>query len=348
MLHKHFSICSIFALLFGTSVTLAADRVHFLDAKVRPASGTIEEMSAEKVTVAVQNTNREIPANEIAFIDYDGEPSKLRAARTSYRAGRFTEALDQLAAMDSSELTTSFLKQEHDFLRAMAKAKIVLGANAASVTFDDVEKDLTYFVRNHRDSFHYYDVCQSYGDLMVRMGQPEKAKNAFQALAKAPWPEHRATAAVARGWIELEAADAKENTERTEVNRAREFFVTVTEMAENTENMVDQKKTAHIGLARCLILEEKNDEALQALEKILVEKTSSASMIEARLYNALGEVYQKLGQSQHALIAYLHTDLLFADAKTEHLIALKALAQLWRDVNHPERARETTQRLSSP
>ena len=49
--------------------------------------------------------------------------------------------------------------------------------------------------------------------------------------------------------------------------------------------------------------------------------------------------------NREALYAFLHTDLLFSKEKDEHARALAQIARIWRELNRPDRADETLERL---
>ena len=64
---------------------------------------------------------------------------------------------------------------------------------------------------------------------------------------------------------------------------------------------------------------------------------NTARMI-ARLYNALGRCYLKQNKPKDAVMAYLHTDVLFYADADAHAEALFHLSKLWSDINKSDRA----------
>lgn len=333
-------IALLFLPLFSLLLTSAAsaDRINMIDGRGRAVTGTILLINEEKITVSVRNNQQDIPANIIASTVFDGEPSQLGAARVAFIGSRMSEALELLKSVDPKELTKQGPKQDYEYFKAAAKARMVLAGEGPASMAAEAEKELADFIRTNRNSYHFYDVCELYGDLMVAMEQADKAKNAYAALAKAPWPEYNLMATVGLGMAEL-----REN----KIAEARANFEKIAQSTEDSEQAARPKGLARVGLALCLAAENKTDEAIAALEKIAAETSGEDSGFLARLYNSLGMVYSQAGKPQNAIIAYMHTDLLFATARNEHIAALKALSKLWRDSNREDRAQAVDQQLKT-
>ena len=78
-----------------------------------------------------------------------------------------------------------------------------------------------------------------------------------------------------------------------------------------------------------------------------VIKASPAEDYQAQsaAYNSLGDCLRAAGKPKDALIAYLHTDLLYSKDKEQHPRALANLAKLFRDLKRDDRADDALTRL---
>ncbi|MDR2757423.1 MAG: tetratricopeptide repeat protein [Planctomycetaceae bacterium] len=322
-------------ILFAVSVLPAADRITVLEGKGKNVSGTILAVNAEKITIDVRGEKQEIPANIIALTEYDGEPSGLKAARTAFDGSRMPETLEVLAKIDPKTLTKPEMKQDFNYFTVAAKAKSVL---AGSGDLADAEKSLLDFIKNNKNSYHYFEICELYGDLMVQAGKFDDAKKSYAALAKAPWPEYSLKATVSLGMAEI--------TEK-KTDSARKNFETVIKSEDNSEQAERLKNTAQIGLALCLASEKKYEEAIKMLEEIAKNSGNEDSAFQSLVYNSLGSAYAQAVRPRQAILAYMHTDILFSSARNEHIKALQELSKLWKQLQRNERAEETDNRLKS-
>jgi tetratricopeptide (TPR) repeat protein len=107
------------------------------------------------------------------------------------------------------------------------------------------------------------------------------------------------------------------------------------------------QQLAKVVLARCDISEGKTADALQNLQKMIQENDSTDSQLFAALYNAQGEALQKEQKWEQAVLAYLHSDLLFSNNPETHAEALYHLSQLWAKLGEPQRAAEAKEKLTT-
>ena len=314
---------------------LSADRVALIDGRGRPLEGTIIRITAEQVTLQdSRNRQQEIPANTIAWTSFEGEPSALSSSRVSVNGGRMEEALAALAKVDLKELTGDGMRQDYAYFLAYAKAKLVLSGGGRDA--EEAKTALDDFRRRNRASYHYYEICELYGDLMAQLGRFDDAKESYADLAKAPWPEYKLKALVALGMTEISEGKA---------DSARKNFETVMASTDTSPQTERQKSLARIGLALCLVADKKYDEALTALEEIAKEAGNEDALFQARVYNSLGSAYDQADRPHEAALAYVHTDILFSSARGEHIKSLTELHRLWTKIQHSGRAAEVAKRL---
>jgi len=337
---KRFALFSVFvASLFCFVNGSSADKVGMIEGKGRPLDGAILLITAEKVTILDnKEKQQEIPANTVAWTSYEGEPPELATARTAVNGGRMQEAIDALAKIEPKQLTGDGMKgdgmkQDYAYFLAYAKAKLVLagGGNA-----EDAEKELSNFLKNFKTSYHYYEICEIYGDMMVQLGRFDDAKKSYDALKKAPWPEYNLKATVSLGMAEISEGKA---------DAAKRNFEAVIASTDESPQAERQKSMAKIGLALCLVADKKYEEAVETLERIARESGSEDALFQAMVYNSLGSAYDQADKPHEAALAYMHTDILFSSARSEHIKSLKELHRLWKKIQRTTRAEEVAKRL---
>lgn len=331
------TICVAFVVcLIAQSVQMVqADRITMLEGKGRNVTGSIILINSEKVTVDVRGEKQEIPANIIASTTFEGEPSQLNTARSAVDGSRMTEALEALAKIDPKTLTKPEMKADYDYFKASSLARLVLSGSGNAA---EAEKELLAFIKNHKNSYHYYEICELYGDLMVQMGKYDDAKKSYAALSKAPWPEYSLKATVALGIAEI-----NEN----KIESARKNFESVIKKEDDSDGVNRLKGMAEVGLALCLSAEKKYDEAVKKLEEIARNSANEDSVFQSLIYNSLGKTYAAADKPKEAILAYTHTDILFSSARSEHIKALQELSKLWRKVRRAERGEDIDKRLKT-
>ncbi|MGL4594380.1 MAG: tetratricopeptide repeat protein [Thermoguttaceae bacterium] len=327
--HRFFLLT--FFVCVASQVALA-DRITMIEGKGRPVTGTIVGIASDKVTIDVSGKTQEIPANQIEATIFEKEPSGLANARTAVIGSRMTEVLTSLEKVDPKELS-NYMKQDYDYFLATAKGRLAL---SDAGNFADAEKELTAFVKNNKASYHFYEICELYGDVMVAQNKFSDAKNSYEVLIKAPWPEYTLKAQFFLGMAEVR--DKK-------IDAARKNFDAVIAAPDDSEQAQRFKNMAKVGLAICLSEEKKFDESIAALENIAKNSESDDSLFQSLVYNALGSVYNAAGKPREAILAYMHTDILFSSSRREHIQALKELVKLWNTAKRADRSKETEERL---
>jgi tetratricopeptide (TPR) repeat protein len=328
---KIYKLTTYCALLF-TATSFAADRITLTEG--RPLAGTIVNVTAEKVSIETNSKTEEIDANKIVTIIYDHEPTGLNTVRTAIRNNQMTEALEALNKIDITKLPNNpYMKQEYAYLMAYIKSQLALTTSADP---KEAETLLITFLQQNKKSYHYYEICQIYGKLLSMEGKSALAKKAYEQLAKAPWEEYNLTAK-----IELGNAAITEN--KTE--EARQLFEEVANIQTVSQTAEDQKALAKVGIAKCNIAENKLEEAIKQLETYIATTNPENTPLQATLYTTLGKAYEKANKPQYAINAYLSVDILYSNARAEHITALKSLQNLWQKTGRKDRAEETEKRL---
>lgn len=299
-----------------------------------PSRGTItESMTRDKVTLNIAGNDREIPISEIARITYGDEPAELANARNSIAAKNYGTALEELKKINPADLVRSHMKQDYDFYTALALLKQAMNEGGDKAKADAAMKQ---FAGANPNSYHYYEAAEAVGDLALSQGRFDDAVRAYGAVAKAPYEDlqMRANNASARALV------ASNN-----FTEALTRFQAVIDSPSAAPEAAAQKQYATIGKAQCLGETGKADQGIPMLEEIIAKNNSEDVKLFGRTYNALGACHMKAGRPKDALLAYLHTDVLFDADPENHAEALYYLTKIWTELNKGERANQTRNAL---
>ncbi len=290
-------------------------------------SGTVVGMNPLGVEVERDAVRKTVPVNEIVTIYYEDEPTQLKTARTHLISGRYRDTLSTIEKIDSAKVTRDVVEQDIAFYKALCAAKIALGGGGS---IKEAGEQMMLFTHASPGSYHYFDACETIGDLLTAIGAYSKAEEYYAKLDQAPWPDFKMRAGVALGQARLaqkKIADAKRS------------FENVLKMDAGDESTKTQHLAATLGIATCLTAEGRHNDAIATVNAILIKADPEDGELHARAYNTLGGAYRKAGRDNEALWAFLHVDLLYAAVPEAHAEALANLVELWTAMHKPERAR---------
>ncbi len=318
-------------LLAGAAAAAAQDSVRTTSTVM---TGNLTQMSPQEVVVERAGMTRTLPANEIVSITFANEPAQLRSARAAVTNGRFEEALKVLDGMNVGNIGRAEVRQEIEYLGALAAARLALagrGDVAAAGT------RMTQFVTRNPQHYRFIEGNLLVGDLLVAMERFEAARTYYAAAAEAaPSPDLSLRAEVAAAGALLAEGRADE---------ALSAFDRVLAVEGENEALEAERATATLGRARALAEQDRPDEAVALVEKLLDGVDAEDRELNARAYNALGTAHRKAGRTSEALLAFLHVDILFPNSPEAHAEALANLVELWEEVRRSDRAAEARQVL---
>jgi tetratricopeptide (TPR) repeat protein len=326
---RKFDFCSLALLLAPVLCGSAAgqgslDRVFL--AKGAPSQGIITEMGRDKVVLNASGVGRDFATNEIVQITYADEPQELTSARNSVRAKNYNQALIELRKLDAAPPARDVIKQDVAYLKAICLARLAMtegGDKAAAIAA------MRAFATSAPQNYHFYDVAETLGDLAVASGNNADAARFYTAIAKAPWGDFqlRGNNAIGRALMAEKQFD-----------QAVASFDAVLASELATPEATQQKQMATVGKAVCQAETGKADQAVATLQDIIAKSDPQEAVLFARTYNALGRCYLKQNKTKEALLAFLHTDVMFSGDPEAHAEALFYLSNLWVEVNKRERA----------
>jgi tetratricopeptide (TPR) repeat protein len=296
-------------------------------------SGTIQRISPTEVTLGGSIRETSVPVNEIAAVIFALEPRGL--AREAYETGRYASVHSSLNEIKPEQIRRNEVKVEVEFYRAMAAARMASFGSVDQKTATAAGMELNRFLNENKDSFHFYEVNEALGDLLAALKNPN-AGRFYDVVASAPWPEYKLRANVLKG----RAVQILGNHQA-----AIELFDAALAADGMGRSAQTQTQLARVGKAVSLTELGQLDAAIKLLKEVIDKAEEGDREVFARAYNALGGCYRKKNAPKDALLEYLKVDLLFNTVPDAHAEALYNLAQLWNDVQHPQRAREAADKL---
>jgi tetratricopeptide (TPR) repeat protein len=323
---RQLSFASLPALLVLSAAIPALGQFDRVFVKGQINDGIIVEMGRDKVVLDKAGIKREFEVNEINQITYADEPSELSNARNAVRQRNYNAAMTELRKLDGQPRGRDVIWQDIDYYKALSLARLAMtegGDKAAASTA------MLNFARSAPQNFHFYEAAEVMGDLALSSGNFADAAKYYGPIAAAPWPDYqmRANNAIGRALIAEKQFDA-----------ALAKFDAVLSSDLATPEAAQQKQMATVGKAVCQAETGKPDQAIAALQEIIAKNDPADVNLFARTYNALGKCYLKQNKPKDALLAFLHTDVLFYADSDSHAEALYYLSTLWNDVNKSDRA----------
>ncbi len=107
----------------------------------------------------------------------------------------------------------------------------------------------------------------------------------------------------------------------------------------------ERQRAAMLAKAESLAGMKEFKEAEKLVRQVIQANPAEDAAAQAPAYNTLGDCLRAANQPKDALLAYLHTDLLYSKDKEEHPKALYQIAALFRQLKQDGRADDFTQRL---
>ncbi len=297
--------------------------------------GKVTGMSATQVTVEQTNgTTKTIPVNEIQVIHYEGESALLKTVRTAIAAGRYEEAIQALDRIKLPDAVRPEITQDLEFYRALATAKLALAGSREILA---AGKAMVAFVTQNPNSYHYLAACEIIGDLLVANQRPDLAQPYYAELSKAPWPDYQMRGGVVVGRALLAEGKYEE---------AAKAFQKVLDTKASGDTAENQRSAAALGKARCLTESSKTDEAIALVQGVIDKANPEAVKLNAEAYNTLGLALRKAERPKEAVMAFLHTDVLYFASPEDHVTALRNLVDLWKELQRPDRAAQAQEVLA--
>ncbi|MGB7345836.1 MAG: hypothetical protein WBD20_16590 [Pirellulaceae bacterium] len=334
---KRLSVMLVAIVFCFTSATIASaqnDQV-FTDGTAKSQRGTVAAVTKNGIQLKVGANSKDILAGDIDKILYQGDPSELIKGREFALDGQYDQALEELEKIDIDSLKRDEAKADAAFYIMLCKAKMALAGRGDKT---EAVKSAMGFAQQNGDSWHFYDSAKLLGDLALAMNNPTQAARFYGSLRNAPTTETKINS-VYLGGMTLLAQDKHAE--------AMAEFDKIINVKAATPGAVRLQTLSKAGKAVALAKSDKAAEGLALVSSLIEELNPTDVEMAARIYNAQGDSYAASGDTEGAILAYLHTHLMFSTEPGAHAEALSKLVQLWPKVGKPERAAEARQELQN-
>lgn len=306
------------------------DQAYLKSNPAEAIRGLIDDITSTEVVIRVNGNPRRLAANQIDRIQFANATPDLLQAAAAYRRGQFNEAKTGLQGINLDEIQDKWVKEEIAFMLASIDAKSALagdGDKRAAGT------SLVGFVNNYGSSFHYFEAVELIAHLLYSVGDFENSAVYYQKLVDSPWGEM-----TVYGTLRLGHATVG----RGAFPEALAHYEKVAGFNATTPEQRAIVAEAQAGRARCLGETGKASEGLAAVEKIIKDNNpNTQKKLYGQAYNAQGVCYRKNNQNKDAILAFLHTHLIFNQDADAHAEALYHLTQLWEAESKADRASDT-------
>ncbi|WP_404304835.1 tetratricopeptide repeat protein [Neorhodopirellula lusitana] len=310
--------------LVAGNASAQTDRLYPVDGEV--VIGKIKTISKEGVIITASGKDQTFAAGDIQRVLFQGDPPELTRGRDFILDGQYDQAYDQLKQLDMANISRDDIRSDAQFYLALSQGEMSLAGQG------DLTKSTQAalgFVKQNPQSWHFYDTTRLLGDLAKAMGNYEKAALFYGYMRGAPSLDMKVESVYQGGLVKLAQGD---------LAGAKEDLSKVAGMKPTT---VESKRLQTLSKASLAVVAAKEGQAQQAIEMVndLIKTLNPAdTATAARIYNALGASYAAAGKDEDAILAYLHTQLMYSMQAATHVEALKELAQLWTKVGKPDRA----------
>ncbi|MFM7034220.1 MAG: tetratricopeptide repeat protein [Planctomycetia bacterium] len=301
-------------------------------------SGTILGTSPNDVEIEDQAGDiKRVPIDRIQEVQFSDEPPSLRQARRFIMGGRPSEAIDEIAKVEQSELSEAspLVMAEMDFVKAAGVGGLAVQTGDGLAAAD---KEVAGFVGKHARSHHFYEMQQLLAEIRAKAGSFDGAEAAYATLAKGP----------ASFKVQSSAGKAGLLFNQQKFDDAVREYDAALAIDATDDASLSRKRLATLGKARSLARLGKQSEAIALVNGLIKQVSAEDKELMARAYVVLGGIYSGTKEkAQDALISYLTVDLVYNTVPECHAEALYHLITLWKQARQDQRADDAAQTLQA-
>ena len=292
--------------------------------------GQVQSESPTEVVVQLGANNTRVPTELIQSIRYDGQSASFALAEARESAGQLADAAElfKKAAAESTG-------KPYPLQAALFREAEIL-TDLAAVEPDrikDARDKLTKFSRDYPKSRHTLGARVCLARIQLASGDFPAAEAALAELAKLPKGAERA--AVLRTKL------------LAKQNKHQEAIVELDKLIAGSPKGSERLRAAQLAKAESLAAVKDFAKAEALLRDVIQATPPEDAAGQAPAYNTLGDCLRAANRPKDALLAYLHTDLLYSKDKEEHPRALHQISTLFRQLKQDGQADDFAQRLKT-
>ncbi|MCC9600005.1 hypothetical protein LOC67_05480 [Stieleria sp. JC731] len=325
-----FAFASLLSLAQPASAQI--DRIYTYDSSSASA-GKVETVNKNGITLKVGSSDKNFLESEIRKVLFQGDPPELTRGRELAIDGQYDQAIEELKSLNMDQVSRDVIKADIAYYRLLSRAKMAL---AGQYDRNAAKAEATAFGKNHGNSYHFFSVVKLLGDLELASKNFDGAVKMYGYLSKAPSAETQILSRYLTGVAMLRKDD---------VEGAKKMFSEVVGVDVNSSEALRLKILSKAGQAIAMSKAGQTKQGVDAVGQLIAELNPTDIEMCAKIYNAQGQCYEAGGDIEGAILAYLHTHLMFSGAADAHAEALTQLVQLWPKVGRTERAAEARQEL---
>jgi len=290
--------------------------------------GQVQSESPSEVVVLLGATTTSVPTDQIQSIRYDGQSASFPLAEARQSSGQLAESAELFKKAAAESSAKPFPYQAALFREAEVLTDLAL---IEPERMKDARDKLAKFIQAYPAGRHIAGARACLARLQLLAGDFAGAEATIAELAKLPRGTERAAVLRAK----ILAKQGKHQAAIVELDRLIAGYPKGSE----------RHRAALLAKAESLAGMKQFKQAETLLREVIQANPPEDAAAQAPAYNTLGDCLRAANRPKDALIAYLHTDLLYSKDKEEHPRALHQIAALFRELKQDGRANDFAQRL---
>ncbi|HMP79091.1 MAG TPA: hypothetical protein PKD54_06535 [Pirellulaceae bacterium] len=310
-----------------------SDTVYLINGA--PVRGTVASTTMLSIKVRTSDGEQDVPVQNIRSITLADAPPEMTRATQRFGDNRFDDGLAELEKITNPP-RGGFVSHQLDYLRAFGMSQSAL--TGGNVPLREAGSAVNAFLKKYPESHQLIPMAETLGRLLVLVGEHDLARSEFSKLVQCGWPEYELKGNYQLGELNLLLNHGEE---------AEKNFASVMGSDVNTPAAVALKSVSRCLRAKAMIMAGRGDEGRRAVEEIIQRESPDNQALFAHAYNALGLYHMQRNDAQSAVLAFLHTDLLFPSQADAHAEALYFLSQLYPKLGKNDDAYSARESLRS-